>query len=165
MTRLVLKADRNTVAAGIRRVLDHLTPGIDPARIMIVGPKDRFANMADYRMIDLALDTTPVAGPLTLWESLWMGVPVIALRGTTQSARASMSILTATGIPQFIADDTEVYLRIVLDLVRDPGPLSALRRDLRGWLEASPAGNPERIAAAMSEAFRAIWRRSCASPH
>jgi predicted O-linked N-acetylglucosamine transferase (SPINDLY family) len=161
-TRLLLKADLEMAAAGTDRVLRLLSSGIDRARIRIVGPKSRFDNMADYSAIDLALDPTPVAGPLTVWESLWMGVPVVTMRGSYGS-RPSMSILTAAGIPRFIATDEESYLRVALDLARDPMTLSSLRQELRQRLAASEAGNPERIADAMSRAFRTMWRAYCAS--
>lgn len=162
-TRIVLKADLANSATGFHRVVSRLGSDIDPDRIIAIGPKDRFANMTDYAEIDLALDTTPLAGPLTLWESLWMGVPAVTLRGTSQSARASMAMLTATGLTSFIAADEAAYVDLALGLARDPAPLVALRGGLRDRLASSAAGNPDRIAGAMSDLFRAAWRRWCAS--
>ena len=162
-TRLLLKADRETAALGTRRVVDLLSADIHPGRIVTIGPKSRFDNMADYANIDLALDPTPVAGPLTVWESLWMGVPPLVMRGSL-GARPSMSFLTATGLTHFIAQDEETYLRVALDLAQDPRPLLRLRYELRERLAASEAGNPEHIADAMSRAFRTMWRTYCTPP-
>jgi protein O-GlcNAc transferase len=161
-SRLVLKADVEAAGSRFRQVLDRLKADVAADRISVIGPKDRLANMADYGAIDLTLDTTPLAGPLTVWESLWMGVPAVALRGTTQSARASVSILASCGMEAFVADDAEAYVAVALRAACVPSTLIPLRAELRGRLERSEACDPHRAAASMSEALRTAWRRRCA---
>ena len=43
----------------------------------------------------------------------------------------------------------------------DPARLSALRRDLRGLMRASPLCDEERFARQFEEACRGLWRRRC----
>ena len=42
--------------------------------------------LAEFRRIDLSLDTLPYNGHTTSLDSLWMGVPVVSLAGKRRSA-------------------------------------------------------------------------------
>jgi protein O-GlcNAc transferase len=63
-----------------------------------------------YSEIDLSLDTFPWSGHGTACESLWMGVPVLTLRGSVHAGRMVASVLHQLGLKDLIADSLAQYL-------------------------------------------------------
>src|SRR5206468_987282 len=52
---------------------------------------------AVYREVDVSLDPFPWSGHTTACDSLWMGVPVVTLRGSCHAGRMVASVLTRVG--------------------------------------------------------------------
>lgn len=120
-----------------------------------------------YARVDIALDTFPYNGMTTTGDALWMGVPVVALRGNNGLSRASFSLLANAGLPELAADSEDTYLQCAVALARDPRRLAELRATLRERLQASPLLDASRLARHVEAAFRQMWRQSCAedTPH
>ncbi len=60
------------------------TQGINPNRIhLIKAPTDYISYLNLYKSIDIQLDTVPYSGYSTTANSLYMGVPVFSISGTT----------------------------------------------------------------------------------
>lgn len=119
-------------------------------------------HLALYHGIDIALDTFPYNGTTTTCEALWMGVPVIALRGDRHVARVSASLLEAVGHPEWIADSTDDYVRLAAGLAADEAKLAQIRANLRGEMVSSPLLDHAGQAACFGEALRQCWRDWCA---
>jgi predicted O-linked N-acetylglucosamine transferase (SPINDLY family) len=102
--------------------------------------------MALYNEIDISLDTFPLTGGTTTAEALWMGVPVISLRGPAFYERLSASILTNAGLGDLIADDLDGFARIARELAADRARRLALRRGLRDQIRQGPLGRTEDFA-------------------
>ncbi len=134
--------------------------GLDPARIDLVGSTSRAEHLATFNRVDICLDPFPQNGGASTWEALQMGVPVVAKLGNSLPGRAAGAILSAIGLPDWVADSAEDYGDIAA--CHDFGELAALRRDLPARIAASAAGNPARYAAAVEAAYRAMWTRYCA---
>ena len=96
------------------------------------------AHLALYHRVDIALDPFPYNGTTTTCEALWMGVPVVTLRGDRHAGRVGASLLTQIGLTDLIANSVEEYLEIALALACNPGRLDDLRRSLRPRMAASP---------------------------
>lgn len=90
-----------------------------------------------YSKIHFALDTFPYNGTTTTCEALWMGVPVLTLRGDRHAARVGESLLKAAGLSAFVADDTAQYVEKAIGLAGDMDSLMRWRNELRPILEAS----------------------------
>ena len=110
---------------------------------------------------DVALDTFPYAGHTTTLDALWMGVPTISLAGRTHVARAGLSVLSAVGLTECVADTPEQYVEVAAKVVSDLPRLAELRRELRGRVADSPLADARALAGKLEAALREMWRRWC----
>jgi predicted O-linked N-acetylglucosamine transferase (SPINDLY family) len=96
--------------------------------------------------MDVSLDTFPLTGGTTTCESLWMGVPVVSLRGEAVFQRLSHSILTNAGLGDLSTETVDDYVAKAVELAADAPRRVELRRSLRERLRASPLGQTEAFA-------------------
>lgn len=114
-----------------------------------------------YNQIDVALDTFPYTGATTSCEALWMGVPVVTLRGQSFVGRISSSLLTQVQLTELIAENTNDYQGIAQQLALDPVRLRSLRNTMRERIAMSPLGEASRFTRNLEQAYRTMWRRWC----
>ncbi len=136
--------------------------GISADRLDLCGQSPSLREHFDhYGRIDIALDSFPYAGVTTTCESLWMGVPVVTLRGDHYVGRCSASLLSRIGCDELIAESTGDYLRIACELAANPERLAAARRSLRQTMAASPVCDAATAARELEECYRQMWQRWC----
>ncbi|GLH73165.1 acetylglucosamine transferase [Geothrix limicola] len=133
--------------------------GVGAERLDLRGRTSRQAHLAVYGEVDITLDTFPQNGGITTWESLWMGVPVVALLGDHPACRLSAAILGALGLEAWTARDADTYVDLALRQAADLEALAQLRAGLRERIRTSAAGNPERYTRAVEAAYRSFWHR------
>ncbi|HZL38052.1 MAG TPA: tetratricopeptide repeat protein [Tepidisphaeraceae bacterium] len=131
--------------------------GIDRARIEFVGRLPWRAYMELNHRIDIVLDTFPYNGHTTSLDALWMGVPLITLRGQTAVGRAGAGFLTHLDLPDLIARGPVEYVNIATALAADVPRLQQLRATLRQRMESSPLMDASRFAANMEAAYQMMW--------
>lgn len=136
--------------------------GIAPDRVeMVERTADTASHLALYGRMDVSLDTFPYHGTTTTCEALWMGVPVVTLRGDRHVARVGDSLLHAVGHPEWIAASEDDYVRRACELARDATRLGKIRAGLRADLARSilldHAGQSRRWA----DALRSCWQTWC----
>jgi predicted O-linked N-acetylglucosamine transferase (SPINDLY family) len=161
--RLLLKgkpfADAASRALFLSRLVEH---GIAAERVVLVAwLSSGVAHFGLYNCVDIALDPFPYNGTATTCEALWMGVPVVTLRGERHAGRIGASLLTQIGLTDWIAGSVEEYLEIAATLAGNPAYLSHLRRSLRGRLITSPLCDGSAFARKIEAVYRAIWRNWC----
>ena len=123
------------------------------------------AHLELYNRIDIALDPFPYNGTTTTCEALWMGVPVVTLRGDRHRSRVGASLLTQAGLTDRIAGSLEEYLEIATALAADPDRLRDLRRTLRPRLAASALCDGPAFARKIEATYRAMWQHWCKTAH
>lgn len=157
--RLLLHAHRGSHRQRARDLL--IAGGIDPARLEWIDPVSVGAYFHLYHRIDIALDPFPFTGGTTTCDALWMGVPVIGMAGRTAVGRASLSILTNAGLPEWVADNVEQYIDLAASLADDRDRLRELRRNLRARVAQSPLMDAPRFAREVEEAYIQMWQGWC----
>ncbi|MBN1141287.1 MAG: tetratricopeptide repeat protein [Deltaproteobacteria bacterium] len=133
--------------------------GIDPARITIKGGMTRRDYLAAHGEVDLILDTFPYPGGTTTCEALWMGVPTLTLAGDTLLSRQGASLLTAAGLPDWVADSEADYIAEAVAKATDVAALAALRPGLREQALRSPLFDASRFARNFEAALWAMWNK------
>jgi predicted O-linked N-acetylglucosamine transferase (SPINDLY family) len=153
---LALGGDSNAAA---RRLFE--IHGIGPDRLVLVDRQPRRKYLELTSQIDIALDPFPFAGMTTTCDMLWMGVPVVTLAGGTFASRVGVSLLTAVGLGDLVAQSAADCVRIVTDLARDVPRLQNLRSSLRHRMEQSPLRDEAGLARNIEGAYRQMWHRWC----
>lgn len=113
--------------------------------------------LANYAEIDVMLDTFPYNGGAMTATALYMGVPVVTLRGNHHSARFGASLLTAAGYGEWIADNPRDYVKIALQLAADRSFLTATQENLREEMENSPLCNRIKYVQDFWQACITLW--------
>ena len=69
--------------------------GIDASRVDLMPLIPLTSDhLSAYSLMDLSLDPFPYAGTTTTCEALWMGIPVITLKGKCHAANVGVSLLS-----------------------------------------------------------------------
>ena len=133
--------------------------GIGEERLVL---RERLAGMEEhlrlYGEMDIGLDPFPYNGTTTTCEALWMGVPVVTLRGGTHAARVGVSLLTHAGYPELIAGSEVEYVRLAVSLAGDMARLTSFRAEARGRLRDSSLLDAAGFAQGVESAYEAMWR-------
>ena len=135
---------------------------IGPERLELEGAGSYAEYLDTYARIDIALDPFPYTGGTTTAESLWMGVPVVTLKGDRFIAHQGESLLHAAGLSEMIAADKEAYVQLALNFAADRPALAAMRAGLRARVAASALFDAPRYARALETAWHGMWAEWCA---
>jgi predicted O-linked N-acetylglucosamine transferase (SPINDLY family)/predicted SAM-dependent methyltransferase len=162
--RLVLKSQVGTGDESGRNDLVEcfVARGIAAERIEVLARiNDKSDHLAAYGDIDIALDTFPYNGTTTTCEALWMGVPVVTVRGGRHAGRVGASIMDAIGLPELVADSVEEFVDIAVALANDLPRLRELRTGMRQRLLSSSLCDRGDMGFALGDALREMWYRYC----
>jgi predicted O-linked N-acetylglucosamine transferase (SPINDLY family) len=160
---LLLKSKQFADAHVRQRYLDLFTShGIEAERITLLQRVSSTAgHLAIYDRVDIGLDPFPYNGTTTTCEALWMGVPVISLRGDRHAGRVGASILTHVSLQELVAADEDQYIRVGIKLARELDELEGLRKSLRARMQASVLCDGRAFARTMENTLGMFWKTWC----
>lgn len=153
--RLLLKGASYAEEAVRRSLLARFeAAGLAPERIEFAGrvPSGE-AHLAEYRRVDVSLDTLPYNGTTTTCESLWMGVPTLTRVGGVHAARVSGSILRTLGLPELAPTTDAGFIAEARALAEDVDRLRTLRSTMRERMAGSALMDAEGLARAVEHAI------------
>lgn len=141
-----------------------INEGIEAERIELLQPVPSIKDhLSLYNKIDIALDTFPYNGTTTTCDALWMGVPVITLAGNTHASRVGISLLSNVGLPDLIANTSDEYALMAVNLTKDLRRLQSLRERLRGMMKDSSLCDAKRFTGNLEWRYRQMWETWCTS--
>ena len=136
--------------------------GVDSNRLDFAALSPRPEEMlAEFALVDIALDPIPYNGATTTCLALWMGVPVVSLAGEGYAARMGASLLKALGQPDWVAASEEEYIAIAQRLSGDRAGLQRIRAGLRRQMQASPVMDGVTFSRKLESLYRQAWREWC----
>jgi protein O-GlcNAc transferase len=120
--------------------------GIKKERLILERPSSRDEYLGSYNKIDIILDTFPYPGGTTSFDAIWMGVPVLTLKGDRFLSHLGESIAYNSGQGNWIAKDQKDYINKAITFSSDLKYLSELRNTLRNSVIKTPLFDTKRFA-------------------
>jgi predicted O-linked N-acetylglucosamine transferase (SPINDLY family) len=159
-SKLLLKSSQLSDSSQREKVKNRFQKfNISSERLILEGPESRQRYFEAYQRVDVVLDTFPYPGGTTSVDSLWMGVPVLTLKGDRFLSHLGESIAISAGNSEWIASDVENYIAKAVQLESDLGRLSQIRRTLRDRVLNSPLFDSERFAKNFGDALLGMWKQ------
>lgn len=137
---------------------------IPESRYALIGGASHYELLNTYNAVDIALDTSPYNGGTTTCEALWMGVPVITLRGDRFVSRVGSSLLAYTGLSGLIATTPEEYVAAAASLANQPDNLRRLRQDLRTHISKTSVFDHKLFLEGLEDGYLRIFQHWCKLP-
>ena len=112
-----------------------------------------------YNEIDIALDPFPFQGNTSTIEAVWMGVPVVVLKGDRYLFHFGESINTNLKMHDWIAENRDEYVSKTIKFSSNIDQLSKLRANLRKIALESPIFDAPRFVEHFSNALWNMWKK------
>ena len=111
---------------------------IDSSRLFFSGNLPFSEYLSRYCVSDLFLDTYPYNAGTTASDSLWMGLPVLTLCGSSFQSRMAASLLRAINIPELITNSESEYEALAIDLATNSKKLGSIKKNLAKNINSTP---------------------------
>jgi len=145
-----------------RRICQLLTGyGVSPDRIRFEGQSPNVAYMASWNQVDIALDPFPYNGGTTTLDAVWMGVPVISLKGRLTLSTDGANILSSIGLP--VATSPEEYVGLANQFVQLIPTTPGIREHIRDSFSKSDIRDESGFVRTLENAYREMWHNWCAA--
>lgn len=102
--------------------------------------------LAQYKCVDLFLDTQYYNGHTTVADALFAGCPVVTCPGKTFASRVGGSILSYLGMDELICKNITAYEKKILELAENPQKLHKVRMRLQKQKNVSDFFNNKKYA-------------------
>jgi predicted O-linked N-acetylglucosamine transferase (SPINDLY family) len=131
--------------------------GIHRDRLIFGKTKPNPQHLARYALADLFLDTFPYGAHTTASDSLWMGVPVLTVRGRSFASRVCASLLNAAGVPELVCPDHQGYVAKAIALGNDQNELKELKSRLAVGRDTCLLFDTPLLVGELENLYRGMW--------
>ena len=132
--------------------------GVDISRVTMRCSANIFEGLGD---IDILLDGVPHNSGTTLFDALWMGVPVLTLAGRPPVGRIGSSLMMNLGLPQWVTYSEAEYVERAVTLACDTAGLAELRAGMRERMRNSPLMDEVGYTRHFEDALLSMWQTWC----
>ena len=112
-----------------------------------------------YKKIDIGLDTFPYNGVTTTFEALWVGVPVMVMKGYNFNSRCGESIVKNGNLDYFLAENEEKYVEKAVYLANNVEELKSIRKKLFNNVLKTPLYDSKRFADGLTNELLKVYKR------
>ena len=154
---LYLYGDNDLSIANLRR--EAITLGVNSDRLFFTGRVPRHEYLLRLKAADLFLDTSPYNAGASASDALWVGLPLITLRGKSFSSRVASSTLKSICLPELITASLKEYELLAIKLAKNPDILIGLKEKLARNQLTTPLFNPAEFINHIEAAYREIHDR------
>jgi len=149
-------------ASSVRLRNEAARRGVAPERLVFLSFRSNTEYLGCHRYADLFLDTFPYSAHTTGSDALRMGVPVLTLVGRGFASRVCGSLSHAAGFPDLVVETPEQYVRLAIELGKDPLKIASMKRKLESALPACTLFNPTLLTKSLEQRFEEMWTAYCA---
>ena len=158
--KLMLKTkqflDTSAVNSVVERFSNH---EIFEERLIFRGPSTRKEHLEEYSKIDITLDPFPNPGGTTSAESLWMGVPVLTLKGCRFMSHMGESINHNVGMSDWVAKNPNDYVAKAVKFASNLDELNLARQRLWNRRSSCPLFDSIRFTGNFEKALLELWQK------
>ncbi len=132
---------------------------IEPDQLLFMGHSYNLEEHLNcYNLIDISLDTFPYNGTTTTCEALFMGRPVITLKGDRHGGRVGYSILNQIGCTDLITPNVEEYIGTAKNLAKNASTLESYHNTLKKSFTQSQLCNARSHSEAIEHSYQLIMQ-------
>jgi predicted O-linked N-acetylglucosamine transferase (SPINDLY family) len=110
--------------------------------------------------VDVMLDPFPYNGAVTTADALWMGVPVLGIRGDSYHSRQGWMIARAMGLEEWVCSSADSLVETAVAVSQKPEAVQTLSASLRRRLQASPLMDHAGFAARLLSVLRGVTNQT-----
>ncbi len=158
-SKLVLKSSMNNRKDLRDKFLNKFPKGLlrENKIVLIEGQEDKKKHLQIYHKIDIGLDTFPYTGVTTSFEAIWMGVPVLTLKGHNFTSRCGESININCNLKEFIAEDKKDYIKKAINFSKNIEQVKNLKKNLRNMAINSSLFQSKEFATSFYKILKNLW--------
>jgi len=130
---------------------------IDSSRIIYAKPTNNIDHMERLRLADLFLDSYPCCGHTTASDALWVGLPLITIKGKTFASRVASSLLNNIGLDEMITSSLDEYYYLACDLISNEDRLFSIKNKLKENKLKKSLFNSEEYARDLERAYIEVY--------
>ena len=121
--------------------------------------KTRKEILETYNKIDISLDPFPFQGNTSSCESIWMGVPVLTLKGNRFLFHFGESINCNIGMNDWVAKNEGDYISKAIKFSSDINRLVEIRKNLRKAVLKSPVFDSQNFSNHFANMLWEMWKK------
>lgn len=132
--------------------------GVEKSRVIFASRVEISEHLARYKLADLVLDTFLFNGHTTTSEALWAGTPVLTLAGNSFASRVAGSLLSSMAMQELIANSTEEYEKMALEIATDKEKAQELKTKIQSQDRRKKLFDSEGYTRCLERAFKLMLK-------